>query len=775
VPVGPWGAGDGAARCGLLHAVSVVSFCVRVCKSTAFILGMFLLGCGGTDAPPAVPGLGCPAEWVSLPSGGCAPAVLVCADATTTVAACVRRWPVLARSVVDGEGAGVSLHTRSRDRIGGGWSWGRDACPGGEARDEDGACAWPTVLASEALPDGRTRTPSARGCDSEPVDDGATLFVSADAPASGDGTAARPLRSLADALQQKGTATRIFVRHGTYSEAIAPRGVREIVGACAAAVTLRAPAGAAITARGAETRIRVYGIRVESDDGAVVATEGARVELSAVDLHGRGEPTVRVEEGATLSLRDAGIESGTASALRVRDGVTEIFDARITSAGSAAVDVEGDRARALLHNVVVTAAGDTGVAAGERASLTLERVIVEGALEAGVRIERARARVEHLLVRGVSGEVGSAYRSGAVVVQHGATLDARELVLADNGAYGLAVRDADTVVNVSGMVVRNVRPYGSAGACVDVNAGATATIRASVVHHCTVAGFAAAEFGRIDVRDTWIHHIASEGRGFFGFGLSAISFAGISATRTLIEDVTSGGVGAIGIPERIVERAGLAPVLRARGPLTTRIDLSDVIVRRTRPLPARPGFGIVVAAGVTFRATRVAIDGARGAGVAVTSTGYPGAALAAALGRTGAIPAGAAPVVAALLGASLDGEAAMEADDLFIRQGAPWAVGYDVGLPTTAPRTVTSLGIYVSAASRSTLRRTTILPGAEGEYGIAALGIVNASGLRIGAERRCAIGRSPTAEIATEDVALGGTARCDAEGIELVRLPVSAD
>ena len=303
-------------------------------------------------------------------------------------------------------------------------------------------------------------------------------------------------------------------------------------------------------------------------------------------------------------------------------------------------------------------------------------------------------------------------------------------------------------------------------------------MRRAVLHHCASIGAQAGEFARIDLRDAWVHDIAPDARGLYGFGVAALNFGSVTLRRALVEGVAMGGAAAMGIPLERLERVGLGNEVRSRGAVDTALRLDDVIVRGTHPQRGQPAFGVVVGAGVTAVASRVALAGVRGIGFAATRYGYPTAGLAAALVRTGRIPAGSASVLTALLGPSLDGASTVTAADLFVQGSGPWTVGFDGNALERPPTIEASAGVYAGMGCAVRLTRATIEGGPAAEYGLVSQGDLVADGLRVSTHRRCALGLGSAAigaRATLTDTAVQGVARCDASGLEAVRLPLSAD
>jgi len=743
------------------------------------LVGLSPLACDETYPASSTSRLACPEGWISTASGGCGPAVLLCApDAGAPRGACEGVWPVAPRAVTDEDGTpGVAPYTLDGRRIGGGWGAALPPCPDSVARDEDGACAWPVPPPDGALPSGGAAPVDPARCDAAPRDDGETVFVRADAVPPFEGTAARPFATLRDALAQTPAGRRIYLGPGTY---VAPPRIvdgRSILGACAAQVRIVTGPGTPLEVSGPAAALTLASVRIDGPPPCVQVSDGARATLDAVQA-----PWLRVTARATVTARDVALGGEDTLADEVVVAVDAaslaLVNSRVDARVGDGVAVVGDGAAVRLDRVAVQVRGAVGVRFGEATTGTLSRVTIDGPGEAGALFDHARATIDGLAVRGAGWATENLYHSGGIVLEHQANVTASEVLVSDVRVDGVAARDPQTRGAFDRLVVRRVRALGPTGTCIDANDGATVAARRAVLHHCVHAGAQASEFARIDLRDAWVHDIDPDAHGLYGFGVAALNFGGLTLRRALLEGVAMGGAAAMGIPAERLARVGLARELLVRGAIDTTLSLEDVIVRDARPRTGQPAFGVVVGAGVTAVASRVALTGVRGIGLAATRYGYPTAALAQALERSGRVPTGSAALFTTLLGPSLDGVSTITSQDLFVQSDSPWTVGLDVDALDRAPTLEASVGVYAGNGCAVRLTRATLEGGSRGEYGLVSQGDITASGLRVSAHRRCAVGvggAAIDARATLTDTSVQGTPRCEAVGLEAVRLPLSTD
>ncbi|MFO0631092.1 MAG: right-handed parallel beta-helix repeat-containing protein [Polyangiales bacterium] len=199
----------------------------------------------------------------------------------------------------------------------------------------------------------------------------ARVYVSAHAPAGGDGTRARPFRTVREGLDAlRGGAGAVLVARGEYALAgtlVLPVGA-QVVGAGAGASLLLAPRGrAAVTLAGGAAALRGFTLRFEAGDareedvgvavvgGGVLTLEDVRVEDATVGIQAEGavlfaarvsvlRPAlagVRLLAGSRGVLSRVWVHHGESLGVHAVDSVLHLGDSLITCNGIAGVTVEG--------------------------------------------------------------------------------------------------------------------------------------------------------------------------------------------------------------------------------------------------------------------------------------------------------------------------------------------------------------------------------------------------------------------------------------------------
>lgn len=280
------------------------------------------------------------------------------------------------------------------------------------------------------------------------------VFVSADAPASGAGTADAPTSSLqaaVDAAALHGGV--VLVELGEYDEDLVFKAEHDgvaLIGRCRDGVVVRS-AGA------------------EPD---VVSVEGADVSLSGVTLRGAERFGGRVIAGATLTLRDVRIEDSGISGLAVANLSSLIDVEQVEVVGRAGLDTSA--------GVIVYADG-----ALEGDGLTLRET---SGIGLDVKGRRSRAELTDLVVEGNRTDRDG--RSAAVQVAEGGELDLIGGALRGNETRGLSINGEGSAARVESVEVASTvaTPEGEEGFGALVTAGASLEIVDSRLEDNTCAG-----------------------------------------------------------------------------------------------------------------------------------------------------------------------------------------------------------------------------------------------------------------------------------------------
>lgn len=275
--------------------------------------------------------------------------------------------------------------------------------------------------------------------------------------------------------------------------------------------------------------------------------------------------------------------------------------------------VSGDAASADLSSVDVSGTEpgtdgwlDRGIEVSFGGSLVSRGLLVEDNVEAGLVASHAGSRVdvEDVTIRGTRPQETGEYGRG-VMVQESATLVARELSVLDNHDIGVFASGAGTGVEMRDFEVQGTRlgPQGASGRGIAVQEGAALLASAGVVHANHDFGLfvsgsgATAEVEDVEIRDTW-----PLPDGTFGRGVGVQGGARLIAGGLLLDANHDVGIVA--------------------SDLGTSVELADLVVRNTQPLPdGRSGSGLVAQGGASVVLARAVLEGNRGFGILAAEEG----------------------------------------------------------------------------------------------------------------------------------------------------------
>lgn len=525
----------------------------------------------------------CPAGWVASERGGCGPAVLLCASGGGAAAgACDRVDPAHPDPITLPDGGSVAGFRRLPDGgIGGAWPEpddpmgpGISACPEAWTRRDDGTCD-PGLRAdcpdgSAALPGGACTATAAADCPGgvypEPGPEGPgdpVVHVRAGAVSGApDGSPQRPFTTIAEALARLGSRGHVLLGGGTYRERVRiTRGDIELVGLCAAQVTIEGPGDA-----------------VPTNPTLAVAGANARVTLRGVTVRGTGAG-IHVHLGATLRATGVVVADSTDVGVVAyeRGTVLELTSSVVRRIASGPTGVRG-----------------RGLDAYGGATLRATGVVVDGATSSGVYVHGAGSTIElaSVVVRGTRALASGDEGIGALALLGGA-LRARAVVIEDNLKAGVAANDPGTTVDIASSIVRG-----------------TSSNRATTLGHGLSAGRGAA----LRVRDVLVENNTEGGIVVAGPGTTA-DLASTVARDTRMSRPDVGGQGLLVRGGAAVQATGLVLAgNRQVGALVaepgTTVELSRSVLRDSlADAEMRMGYGLLVMGGAALRASGVAFDG----------------------------------------------------------------------------------------------------------------------------------------------------------------------
>ncbi|MGF1468643.1 MAG: hypothetical protein ACFCGT_21165 [Sandaracinaceae bacterium] len=481
-------------------------------------------------------------------------------------------------------------------------SW---VCPAGwrqVAGPEASVCdPYPEVGAQEC-PEGEAHFPGeadcapiGRKCEGgpfPPVDDlppdTPLRYVRADAAEGGDGTAAAPYRTLADALDAAEEGAEVVLAAGTYEVDRAwPDGV-SLRGRCVRDTILvaarRLEQSAVVLVEGNDEPIRIRDVQIGPTDKQGVrsrrAGEGAAVELRGVRIF---RARVGLGEGP----------NGTGAAIFVEDGGR--VDGRRLLIGD--TQPEGRQGGAAVRVL--------------QGSIQLRRAVIEGSRSAGIVVRGeggpADATLEDVVVRGTRSQLSDGFAGFGILLFGAVRSTVARTLLEDNQDVGLLIVGDGAEGTVEDLVVRDTAPgtaNGTGGRGLDVELGARIAASRVLIERShevglfvgSAPGSAAAEavLTELVVRDTDAD--ANPGLASNGVGLFSTGAATLAITRGLLERNREG---------ILLNGAGVEAAV------------TDVAVRHSGVGHAEgsAGRGIDVELGARLTAERVLLEGNREVGV----------------------------------------------------------------------------------------------------------------------------------------------------------------
>jgi hypothetical protein len=399
--------------------------------------------------------------------------------------------------------------------------------------------------------------------------------VDAQAKDGGDGSAARPLRHLEEALAQASPRRLVHLSSGLYpGPFLIPDGT-EVLGAGTAVLT--APSGVTVVeAQGAVSlshllvqggtlglhgagQLHLEEVRFSGQRGGAVSLAGegslfahavlfeasvsgavgvhleakGRAELVSCTFEGPWQRGIEALEPGHLSLLTSGFR-GAVTALHLRGGAAVLDDVRVLEGRGPGLYVSGGTL--LLHRVQVTG-HEYGLLSGAGAVVEAEDFTSTGADRAGVGLVQSKAHFLGLTVLRAGTFGGLQSVSSLVTVEglrvedtSGAGVSTRDGKLRLLGAVVLRTRDVDGSsadgVQLRGgeASVRNLSVRDTAGACLLAAEGADVGLVHATLERCHTAGL---------VSETRAHLVASD--------VSVLSAGGPGAVATSDAELTLRG------------------------------------------------------------------------------------------------------------------------------------------------------------------------------------------------------------------------------------------
>ncbi|MGO9063144.1 MAG: hypothetical protein ACLQIH_00230 [Myxococcaceae bacterium] len=407
------------------------------------------------------------------------------------------------------------------------------------------------------------------------------LWVDAAAPEGGDGSTARPLRRLEDALLANSPNRRVHLAPGLYLGPFTAVDGTQLVGGSAAVLT--APAGVTVLvakgtvslerlliqggtlglrSSGALRLVQVHfsgqrlGALLVAEGATLSATDsvfeasvsegvgmglepGARARLSGCTFEGPWRHGIEAHAPAALVVASTGFR-GAVTALHLRGGSAELSDVTISEGRGPGLYVAGGRL--LLHRVQVSG-HEYGLLTGSGAVVEAEDLSSTRADRAGVAVVRAQAqfrrlsitsagsfgglqcvgskvRVEGLRVEGVAG-VGVSQRDGTLELEDALVTGTRDPD--GSGGEGLALRGGSATLH-------NLTVRQTAGACLLAAEGADVGLSKGTLERCHTAGLVAETSAHLTATNVTV--VSSEGPGAVAAADASLVLSSFQATST---------------------------------------------------------------------------------------------------------------------------------------------------------------------------------------------------------------------------------------------------
>lgn len=324
------------------------------------------------------------------------------------------------------------------------------------------------------------------------------VFVDAAAPSGGDGSRAKPLRTIAQGLAKAPQAGTVAVAAGTYAEQVVLDKEVAVRGRCAAKVVLVAPSNkAAVKVLGGDGGTSLLrGVHISGGGQAFQVSAPRPAQLERAWVSGIGGAGVLVSgKGVQAAIREVYMEEITPGvggdgngAMAQFGGRLTLTDVRVRRAMAAAVVALHAGSRVVATRVMVddvlanpSKAQGCGILVQEGGLAELQSVRISRATAAGliVRDAGSSAAVSGLVVDGTRESSSIALLGSGILVNGGARVTAWGARVSGNYAFGIGIRDPGTTADLYGVLVDGTLPSSGDGAYGNgllVGAGAKAVV-----------------------------------------------------------------------------------------------------------------------------------------------------------------------------------------------------------------------------------------------------------------------------------------------------------
>ena len=333
---------------------------------------------------------------------------------------------------------------------------------------------------------------------------------------TGDGSSPESaVGTLAAALRRANWGAVVAIAKGDYAETVATTRLVTFWGACAAAVRIGGPAG-------------------PLESATVEVRSGGDVTLKNVTVRG-----ARIGVAALLraTLRASGVEVSSAVGIGVL-----IFG-------------EGDLRNVVVRNTSALADGTfgTGIQVADGAKLTGTGISLESNRQAGIAVfgPGSAATIDEVLVRSTESEPTGRNLGSGLAVEAGAHATITGGVFDGNRAAGISVRGRRSVATLADVVVARTRPQEvdeALGVGLRAFDGARVTGTRLLVDENRAVGVDVRDAGTaVELTELAVRHTGSEASSrMFGTGLQASAGSHVAVARALFEANRTVGVTASG-------------------------------------------------------------------------------------------------------------------------------------------------------------------------------------------------------------------------------------
>ena len=455
----------------------------------------------------------------------------------------------------------------------------------------------------------------------------AIYFVDANAPAGGDGSIDKPLRTLVEGLAAAAKAPApptVVLAAGAYDGAIELDKSVVLRGRCAAKVSIVGTPGVAVLKASTNgLKVTLRDLRLVGGDEGLRADDGAKVTLSRVQISLAAVAALRIGGPTQVTADSLVIEGGAmvgqagGRGIRIDDGATlGLNGARITGCrdrGLYAMDPgTAVVAKGLYVDQTGADVGDQGNGRGidvrDGARLALTGGLLQGNRTTGIYLHGAASgsRLEDLRVANTEATLSDGGHGEGIVIRDCPAIELVGIDLQANRNVGLAIEGTLTQADVQNLRVRDTRSRagdGGKGVGVAVRGAASATLK-------------------------WLHLVKNRRSGLSAADQAVVKLQLGLVAATLAEEVGGGGMGldlSSGSKAELsdVRLSGNRDVgLRLDDPGTV-VHATNLIVDSTEPRQSdlSSGRGVAVRSGanLTLKASRLSAN--RDVGLLVAGAG----------------------------------------------------------------------------------------------------------------------------------------------------------